>query len=563
MKLLRKLTVLLVFLAVLAAVPCLADDGVTRILVVETTDVHGYIMDASSGNPVSFQYRLATIARVVDEARKSGDYDDVLLIDGGDLYQGTPLSNMTGGAVIRAAFDQMGYDAVVLGNHDFDWGVTEYAADSDATMAPYVMGDWFGDPKIPVLASDLYDAATGERVPFSKDYVIIEKAGRRIAVVGYIPDYSGDIMREKIEPYRIDPSLKQLDALVRKVKETEQPDAIIVLAHSDPKPIAEAMDSSLVSLVAGGHTHKIAADTAENGLPYMQGNCYAQGYASAVLVLGPDGATAEDVRYVSITDDKSLLTDTAENVPKMDPGILELSHAAWDAISDQMSEVLGYIDKPVVTSRDLGASSGGNWFTSLMLRATQPEGAVMAFYNTGGIRTQFEIPEGAQKRNITVYDVYNIAPFCNSLLVYDINGAELEQQLINGLKSPNYGDQMTGLTFTYSATGNADTDRAKREYTILSMTLSDGTRVDPEDTETLYRVCVSNYSATQPGSVFEGKDPAVPAAEAPTDNESFIRVLREEGRENDGHLAVDDGPRGAEVEAPAEPENQQEEPDAA
>ena len=46
----------------------------------------------------------------------------MLLLDGGDLYQGTPFSNLTGGAVIRAAFDRMKYDAVALGNHDFDWG---------------------------------------------------------------------------------------------------------------------------------------------------------------------------------------------------------------------------------------------------------------------------------------------------------------------------------------------------------------------------------------------------------------------------------------------------------
>ncbi len=85
--------------------------------------------------------------------------------------------------------DAMHYDAVCLGNHEFDWGVDEYAGDSEGTVAPYVLGDYFGDPKIPVLASNLYDAVSGERVPFTKDYAIIEKAGLRIAVIGYIPDY--------------------------------------------------------------------------------------------------------------------------------------------------------------------------------------------------------------------------------------------------------------------------------------------------------------------------------------------------------------------------------------
>ena len=550
MNLFRKLAVLLFLAATLFSVSCLAEEGETRILVIETTDIHGYLMDASSGDPAAFEYRLARIAHLVGEERNSGRYDDVLLLDGGDLYQGTPVSNMTGGAAIRAAFDLMQYDAVVLGNHEFDWDVTEYAADSDGTIAPYVLGDYFGDPKIPVLASNLYDAATGKRVSFTKDYAVIEKAGKRIAIVGYIPDYRHDIMTDRIAPYRIDENPDHLNALLKQVKETEQPDAIVVLAHENPAIVAAEVDPELAVLVMGGHTHKVSTGTADNGLAYMQGNCYAQGFASAVLAFGPDSVSAEEVQYTDITTDKSLLTDTAENAPGLDPGLVELSHALWDAVGEEMGEVLGYIDKPLTTDwARVGASSGGNFFTGLMLRATQPQGTVAAFYNTGGVRAQFIIPAGETTRDFTVYDVYTLAPFCNSLLVYEINGAEMKQLLIDGMKYPNYGDQMSGLTFTYTATGDADTKRADREYTILSITLSDGTAVDPEDTQTMYRVCTSNYNATKHGSVFENKEPDIPAADAPIDNEIFIQILREEGQEHNGYLAVDDGPRGIEVNA--------------
>lgn len=551
MRLFRKLSALVFLAALLFLFPCLAENGETRILVIETTDIHGYIMDASSGDPAAFQYRLARIARLVDEAKDSGLYDDVLLIDGGDLYQGTPVSNLTGGAAVRATFDMMDYDAVALGNHEFDWDAAEYAADSDGTIAPYVLGDYIGDAKTPVLAAGLYDAATGKRVSFTRDYAVIEKAGKRIAVIGYIPDYRNQIMTERIAPYRIDGSLYHLKELCRQVKEKEQPDAVIVLAHEDPAIVASVLDPELAVLVAGGHTHKIAAGQTANGLAYMQGNCNAQGFASAVLVFGPDGVSAENVQYTDIMSDRSLLTDKAENAPGLDTGITELTKALWDAVGSEMSEVLGYIDKPVVSEwDDIGASSGGNFFTGLMLRATQPDGAVAAFYNTGGIRARFTIPDGETRRDITAYDIYVLAPFCNTLLVYEITGAELRQQLIDGLKHPNYGDQMSGLTFTYTATGDENTDRADREYTILDITLSDGTVVDPEDTQTLYRVCTSNYSATKPGSVFENKEPVIPAADAPVDNETFIRLLREEGKENNGHIAVDDGPRGTRIVTP-------------
>ena len=537
----------------LAAVPAFSegpegDAAETRILVVETTDIHGYIMDVSAGSEDKIQYRLARIAFLINQARASGEYDDVLLLDGGDLYQGAPVSLMTGGAVIRAALDKMGYDAVGLGNHEFDWEAAEYAGDQEGTLPPYELGDYFGDPKIPVLAYDLYDAAAGEKVPFTRDYAVVGKAGKRIAVIGYIPNYRNSIMTSKIAPYRIDSALSKLDALAREVNAAERPDATVILAHCEPAGIAEAMDPALAQLVCGGHSHEVKAGTASNGVVYIQGNCNANGFATAVLVIGDDGSVrAEAPGYTDISADKTALYGTAANASGLDPEIMDISRACWDAIQGEMGEVLGYIETPVIKTWDVGANSAGNWVTGLMLRATREQGTVAAFYNVGGIRASFKIPKGATARAITVGDVYSIAPFGNRLLVYEVNGAELARQLADGLKVSNCGDQMSGLTFTYTATGDASMDRADREYTILSVTLDGGIQVDINDTETLYRVCTTDFSATVPGSVFEGKTPLVPEADAPTDNEAIIKALREIGAENGGYIPVDDGPRGVEI----------------
>lgn len=108
---------------------------VKTIEVFETTDVHGYLVDTSSGNESTFQYRMAYIANAVNEARANAENDAVLLLDGGDIYQGTPVSNLTYGNALRAAYDAMGYDAVSLGNHEFDWNVKAYAADEDGHHA--------------------------------------------------------------------------------------------------------------------------------------------------------------------------------------------------------------------------------------------------------------------------------------------------------------------------------------------------------------------------------------------------------------------------------------------
>ena len=520
----------------------LSAEGV-RIRVFETTDIHGYLMDTSSGSESTFQYRLAYIAQLVSDARASGEYDDVLLLDGGDTFQGAPVSNLLTGAALRAAMDAMDYDAMVLGNHEFDWGVTAYCADQDGTVPAYELGEFSGDPDIPILASNLYYAGTEDRVDFTKDYVIVEKAGCRIALIGYIPNYAGDIMAAEIAPYRINGSLTRLAERVREINAREQPDVTVVMAHAAPEAVAEAMDPDEVDLVTGGHSHMGVSGVAVSGIPYIQGGCNGQGYASATIVVTESGdVLVEDPMYTGISFNRSLLYDTPENAGSLDDTVLAISHAAWEDVADEMSEVLGYIDTPVDGTKtgDNSATYAGNWFTGLMLRAAEPYGAVAAFYNSGGIRTSFRIPSGETTRTLTAGDIYAIAPFSNYLYVYELTGAELAQELKDGFRNGNYGDQMSGLTFTYEAAG---TDR-NAEITIVSITLDDGTEIDPADDETLYRICTSNYTGTLAGSVFEDKEPIYPAAEAPIDNITMIDLLREEARDNEGYIAVDTGVRG-------------------
>ncbi len=527
--------------------PAAGTGGPKRILVIETTDIHGWLLDASSGDMASFKYRMAYIAKAVSDARKSGKYDDVILLDGGDQYQGPPVSNLCYGAALRAAMDIMKYDAVALGNHEFDWEVTKYAADDKGTVAPYEIGEYRGDPDIPVLAANLYYSENRARVPFTKDYVILEKAGLKVAVVGYIPDYSSSVMAKKIAPYYIDESVAKLKTLIERVKKTENPDITIVLAHDEARGLAESLGSGTADLVLGGHSHIYDTGKTGGGVSYLQARCYAQGYATAVITVNDGDVSVGELKYVDITAKPDALTDKEANLKNFDETILDLSYVAWNAAWEQMSEVLGYIDTPVRKTNDVGANSAGNWLTGLLLEGTKEKGAVAAFYNNGGIRTNLTIPSGESIRQITVNDIYTIAPFGNTVLLYDITGRELAKQLANALAHSNHGDQVSGLKYTYTATGNASTPREDRVYTIVSITLDDGREVDVNDDKTIYRVCITNYSSTLSGSVFERKTPVFPESESPADHELLTETLRKLRDAGDGHISVDTGERGREV----------------
>ena len=530
---------------------------VKTIEVFETTDVHGYLVDTSSGNESTFQYRMAYIANVVNEARANAENDAVLLLDGGDIYQGTPVSNLTYGNALRAAFDAMGYDAVSLGNHEFDWDVKAYAADEDGTMPAYEIGEFKGDSNIPVLAYNLYDAGTTNRASFVKDYVIVDKAGVKVALVGYIPDYSMDIMTAKIAPYDIDPSIEKLNAKIESIVAAENPDVVVVVAHASPRGLANSVNSELVDLVVGGHSHSVSYGVADNGVAYIQGNCQAKGYANAKIQFNTETkeVTVVNPSYVNTTgrDNTQNLYDTEGNT-KLDPTVLAISHASWDAVKGDMSEVLGVADQSITRRAPIGNSSStiaGNWLTGLMLEATKELNTVVAFTNSGGIRCDLLANEGETTRTVTVGDIYAITPFGNRLYTYDLTGAELAATVENSFKNSNYGDQFSGMVVKYTAEpdGKDENGRPVRgARTVVSIVLDDGTVVDIKDNTKTYRVAVNEYCATLPGSVFENKTPVQNVNEAPVDNISAIEALRAIGKANNGKLPLDLTERCVKVE---------------
>ena len=516
-----------------------------KIRLFETSDIHGYLIDTTSGEEETFQFRMAYLANDIEKARTDSEYDDVILLDGGDCYQGETLSNMTQGNIIRAAMDIVGYDAVCFGNHEFDWDIDSCCADSDATLPPYTLGDLTVDPDIPVLASNLYYRDTHERVEFTKDYTILEKAGYRIAVIGYLPDYSDSVPARLFAPYEIDPSIDRFVSRVREINELESPDATIVLCHAESQLIASELNVEDVQLVLGGHTHQFPCGVEENDVAYMQPECYCQGYAYVDLIFDEDGnLTLSEPLYYDFLDNKVDLYYLDDNdTENFNKTILNISLDAWNSAGETLSEEIGYIDVPIEENYKTGDNNGstsGNWYTGLMLRATAEYNTVAAFFNTTGIRADISIEDGESVRYVTVGDIYKVAPFGNPWLVYELTGAELKQELINGLEMMRYGDQMSGLSFTYERQGTED----EPVYIIHSITLDDGTEVDINDNTTLYRVCTAAYNASLDDGVFYGKTPVYPETEAPTDNVTMLELLRQEAAENDGHLFVDTRARG-------------------
>lgn len=514
-----------------------------RISVYGTNDIQGKIIDSSSGDKTTYQYRLAYMAKIFSDARTSGDYDDVLLLDAGDIYKGDPISNLSEGAALRAAFDKMGYDAVTLGTGDFEWDANKFATDGTASIPAYELGEFTGNPTIPVIAANLYNTNNKNRTLSTKDYVIVEKAGARIALIGYVADVTSEVVSSNMDQFEIHGDLAEFANRVKEIKSAEQPDITIVVAHCSAIEVANAMDPADVDLVVGGHSSDGVYGNAENGVAYMQSESDAKGYAHATFVLKTDGTVKiEYMTYVSIMDSQEALYDTSANAENFDPDVLAISRTVVDTTSEAMNEAMGYIDTSVEREGYISGrtTTAGNFITGLILEGMKGNGVVAAFHNGRGMNKDLMVTDGGLYQ-VSASDIYSIASQDYAILTYELTGEELAKQIANGFANGEYGDQMSGLTFEYKNNGTEDEPVVE----VVSITLSDGTKVDVKDQKTKYKVCITNYCAKVPGSVFEGKKPLKDEKDAPIDNQLIIKTLRNRRGTGDVHIPTDTKPRGS------------------
>ena len=127
---------------------------------------------------------------------------------------------------------------------------------------------------------------------------------------------------------------------------------------------------------------------------------------------------------------------------------------------------------------------------------------------------------------------------------YEVNGKQLKQQLLNGIKYSNYGDQLTGLKFKYTIDSNGNIE-------ITEIILDNGTVVNMDDENTLYRICLSSYSSNLEGSIANefGLEP-INKQTAKTDAEVVIDMIKKHCGSTDPNeflIEVDLSERGARV----------------
>lgn len=249
----------------------------TKILnILQTSDTHSRIEPVS---PLAAD-RNAGLGGVVRRAtfvkQFRAEHPDMLLLDCGDISQGTPYYNMFQGELEVKMMNLMHYDAMTIGNHEFDFGLEN-------------MARLFRLADFPVVCAN-YDVTGTVLEGLVKPYTVLERAGLRIGVFGLSPRLEGLVQAANCAGVTYSDPIDAARRTTRTLREQEQCDVVICLSHlgmrgeDSPEPGDEALVARTegIDLVLGGHTHTYMEE------PLFLRN--AAGKAVPVMHTGKNGA---------------------------------------------------------------------------------------------------------------------------------------------------------------------------------------------------------------------------------------------------------------------------------
>lgn len=453
--------------------PLAAGSDSVRIAILATNDFHGALEPSTprwaEGDTIGGAAALAAYARAV-EARFP---DATLHLDGGDVMQGTLVSNLTHGRATVDAFEAIGIDAAAVGNHEFDWTVDTLRAR-------------LADAEFPWLLANMFEKATGERPPWAVPTAWLEAGGLRVGVIGVTTIHTPTTtLPANVEPYEFRDIATVVNELAPALV-AEGADLVIVAAHAGAVAgeeegtwigeIAAAARriTAPVDLIVSGHTHSYV-NAVVNGIPIVQAR--SSGTALGVVTLTWDRSARAVVGH---TIDVWTTGTAGVDLP---PDMISLVERYGADLAEIADRPIATLAAPIFRDPREEETALGGLIADAQRAATGAQAAIM---NPGGIRADFEAGP------VSYADVFRVQPFMNQLVLLDLTGEQLRRALEHAVE--NRLGQVSGLRFTFDPT--RPRGERVREATLeegAEPLVRDGRAVQPDR---IYRVVVNNFLAT-------------------------------------------------------------------
>ncbi len=443
-----------------------------ELIVLHTNDTHGQVLPRDAfwtnieGDDSGGIVRLgAEIARQRELAAEAGA--EVLLLDGGDWFQGTPEGVTDTGVPYVSMLSSFGYDAMAAGNHDFDFGIAPFERILAAAHPPVVAAN--------VFLSEEPDAG---RPDWAIPYRIVERCGFEIALVGFITPSTPVISNPETRVYDFRDPIEVFGQVAAELPDTV--DLILPLGHlgvETDRALAQAYPD--LPLIVGGHSHSMLRNGLQQGetLIVQTGHKASNlGHVKLKLKRTTGEVVEASARLIELYDDPQERY--------LDPAVVGTATELVEAVAEAMDQVVGTVTDVGPRGGDLRSEPLGTWVAAGMRRRMDAD---VGLHNRGGVRKALEVGP------VTRRDLFEVLPFDNSVVAFEVTGAELDavfRGCLDGRRSSRI--DVAGVWL------DLDVDSAGRASYLGAQV--GGMPLDPERT---YRIATNSYLARGGDAVFE------------------------------------------------------------
>ncbi|MGI6655022.1 MAG: bifunctional metallophosphatase/5'-nucleotidase [Christensenellales bacterium] len=468
-----------------------------RLVILHTNDVHGRAVADPAGKVLGY----AAIAQYKKDLEAAGD--SVLLLDAGDACQGTPLVNLLMGIPAIEFMNAAGYDAMTLGNHEFDWGL-----DNAKQLAGLAI--------FPMLSANIINHLEGD-LTFVANKIFDMPNGMKVGVFGLTtPETMTKAHPDKVRGIDFLQGDALYEAAQKQVEELKAAgaDIVVLLSHlgmdeeSAPNRSLDVLEKVAgIDLLIDGHSHtllekgKMVGDTL-----IVSTGSYGQNLGVVVY----DGEKFKASQFSGLN--KSTVIEL-EGVPysallnaKLDAEVAELVNSTNQAVQEVLSKAFAKTEVFLNGERDPGnrteETNLGDFAADAILWAAQQalgDQVVAAITNGGGIRASIQVGD------ITMNDMKTVFPFGNEVSVLEVKGSELLEALEAATsatpKALGAFPQVSGIVFSIDTTIPYENGEQYPDSTYHAPA-KPGSRVkiesvggQPFDLEALYTIATNDFTA--------------------------------------------------------------------
>ena len=463
------------------AIAMVANLRYPAIRVLETTDFHGAILpgrERRTNRPVGGSSVLAAWI----ERLRAENPEGTVLVDGGDMFQGTMISNLAFGRPVIEHMNALGYTAAAIGNHEFDW-----TAD---TLERRVR-----EMRFAALGANMVQVRDGKRPPWVRADTLVVRRGVRIGIIGLCyPETPSVTLAKHVTHLRFGDDSAAAANRVPALRGAGKADLVIGIGHIPASTdTSRGVTGDLARLARGvagvdawfgGHSHNRvigAVDrspasgkrssrppdaAARERVPAMIAGSHGEVIAVCDLRVDPVANRVVDRRYRLVTTYADQVTPDAEMQARVE---------RWNAgVQALGAEPLGRNAARLTRTRG-AESTVGNLVTDAMRAAV---GVDIAFQNSGGLRA--DLAEGVVTRGA----IYEVMPFDNTIVTMELTGSEVRRALEDALRTGRV-TQVSGLRYAF------DLERPVMQR-LVSVQTADGS---PFDSSRVWTVAVNNFMA--------------------------------------------------------------------